>query len=55
MLHLDEESFVAEVKKRRGRKHALSVAALRSLHDKYTRTITPPAFCSLRPTSSNGS
>jgi len=40
-LRLDDESFVAEVKKRRGRKNSLSVAALKSLRDEYARTITP--------------
>ena len=40
-LNLDSDSFVAEVKKRRGRKNPLTAAALRSLHDEYTRTIEP--------------
>lgn len=39
--NLDSESFVAEVKKLRGKKNPLSVAALRSLRDEYTRTIEP--------------
>ena len=39
--NLDSESFVAEVKKLRGKKNPLSVVALRSLRDEYTRTIEP--------------
>ena len=38
---LDSDAFIAEVKKLRGKKNPLSVAALRSLRDEYTRTIEP--------------
>ena len=38
---LDSDAFVAEVKRLRGKKSPLSVAALRSLRDEYTRTIEP--------------
>jgi len=38
---LDSDAFVTEVKKLRGKKKPLSVAALRSLRDEYTRTIEP--------------
>ena len=38
---LDSDAFVAEVKRLRGKKNPLSVAALRSLRDEYTRTIEP--------------
>jgi len=40
-LGLDSDSFVAEVKKLRGKKNPLSAAALRSLRDEYARTIEP--------------
>ena len=38
---LDSDTFVAEVKKLRGKKNPLSVAALRSLRDEYNWTIEP--------------
>ncbi len=38
---LDSDAFVAEVKKLRGKKNPLSVAALRSLRDEHARTIEP--------------
>ena len=38
---LDSDAFVAEVKKRRGKKQALSAAGLRALRDEYTATIEP--------------
>ena len=38
---LASDAFVAEVKKLRGKKNPLSVAALRSLRDEHTRTIEP--------------
>ncbi len=38
---LDSDAFVAEIKKLRGKKNPLSVAALRSLRDEHTRTIEP--------------
>ena len=41
LIGLDSDAFVAEVKKLRGKKNPLSVAALRSLRDEYTRTIEP--------------
>ena len=41
ITNLDLDAFVAEVKKLRGKKNPLSVAALRSLRDEYTRTIEP--------------
>jgi hypothetical protein len=40
-LELDSESFVTEVRKARGKKNPLSLAALRSLRDEHTRTILP--------------
>jgi hypothetical protein len=40
-LALDSESFVSEVRKLRGKKHPLSLAALRSLREEHTRTILP--------------
>jgi hypothetical protein len=40
-LDLDSESFVAEVRKLRGKKNPLSLAALRSLREEHTRTILP--------------
>ena len=40
-LELDGESFVAEVRKARGKKNPLSLAALRSLREEHTRTILP--------------
>ena len=41
LMKLDSDAFVAEVKRLRGKKNPLSVAALRSLRDEYTRTIEP--------------
>ncbi len=41
LIELDSDAFVAEVKKLRGKKNPLSVAALRSLRDEHTRTIEP--------------
>ena len=41
LTDLASDAFVAEVKKLRGKKNPLSVAALRSLRDEYTRTIEP--------------
>ena len=38
---LDSDGFVAEVKKRRGKKQTLSAAGLRALRDEYTATIEP--------------
>ena len=38
---LDSDAFVAEVKRIRGKKNPLSVAALKSLRDEYARTIEP--------------
>lgn len=38
---LDSDAFAAEVRKVRGRKNPLSVAALRSLREEYARTIVP--------------
>ncbi len=40
-LELDGDSFVAEVRKARGKKNPLSLAALRSLRDEHTQTILP--------------
>jgi hypothetical protein len=40
-LDLDSESFVTEVRKLRGKKNALSLAAHRSLKEEHTRTILP--------------
>ncbi len=40
-LQLDGESFVTEVRKARGKKNPLSLAALRSLREEHTRTILP--------------
>ncbi len=40
-LELDSESFVAEVRKARGKKNPLSLAALRNLREEHTRTILP--------------
>ena len=40
-LDLDAESFVTEVRKLRGKKNPLSLAAHRSLKDEHTRTILP--------------
>ncbi len=40
-LELDGESFVAEVRKARGKKNPLSLAALRNLREEHTRTILP--------------
>ena len=41
LTNLDSDAFVAEVKKLRGKKNPLSVAALRSLRDEHARTIEP--------------
>ena len=38
---LDSDSFVAEVKKIRGKKKPLSAPALKSLREEYTRSIEP--------------
>jgi hypothetical protein len=38
---LDSDSFVAEVKRIRGKKNPLSAAALKSLRDEHARTIEP--------------
>ncbi len=38
---LDSDSFIAEVKRIRGKKNPLSVAALKSLRDEHARTIEP--------------
>ena len=38
---LDTDAFVAEVRKVRGKKKPLSLAALRSLREEHTRTILP--------------
>ncbi len=38
---LDSDAFIAEVKKLRGKKKPLSLAALRSLRDEHERTIIP--------------
>jgi hypothetical protein len=38
---LDSESFVSEVRKLRGKKNPLSLAALKSLREEHTRTILP--------------
>jgi hypothetical protein len=40
-LNLDSDAFVAEVKRVRGKKNPLSVAALKSLRDEHARTIEP--------------
>jgi hypothetical protein len=40
-LDLDSESFVTEVRKLRGKKNPLSLAALKSLREEHTRTIVP--------------
>jgi hypothetical protein len=40
-LELDGESFAAEVRKARGKKNPLSLAALRSLREEHARTILP--------------
>ena len=40
-LRLDSEAFVTEVRKARGKKNPLSLAALRSLREEHTRTILP--------------
>lgn len=40
-LELDCDGFVAEVKKGRGKKRPLSVAALKSLREEYARSIEP--------------
>ena len=40
-LELDSESFVTEVRKPRGKKNPLSLAALRSLREEHTRSILP--------------
>ena len=41
LIDLDSDVFVAEVKKLRGKKNPLSIAALRSLRDEHTHTIEP--------------
>jgi hypothetical protein len=41
VTELDCDSFVAEVKKRRGKKRPLSAAGLRALRDEYAKTIEP--------------
>jgi hypothetical protein len=38
---LDSDTWVAEVKRIRGKKHPLSSASLHALRDEYSRTITP--------------
>lgn len=40
-VELDSDAFVAEVKKRRGKKDPLSAAALKNLREEWTRTIEP--------------
>jgi hypothetical protein len=40
-LGLDGETFIAEVRKARGKKNPLSLAALRNLREEHTRTILP--------------
>jgi len=40
-LNLDADSFIAEVKKTRGRNRPLTVASLRSLREEYARSIEP--------------
>ncbi len=40
-VDLDSDTFVAEVKRIRGRRNPLSAAALKNLRDEYTRTIEP--------------
>jgi hypothetical protein len=40
-IGLDNDAFVAEVRKARGKKNPLSLAALRSLREEHTRTIVP--------------
>ena len=42
-LDLDCESFVTEVRKARGKKTSLSLAALRNLRDEHSRTHSLPA------------
>ncbi len=41
LTELDSDAFVAEVKRIRGKKNPLSVAALKSLRDEHARTIEP--------------
>lgn len=41
LTDLDSDAFVVEVKRIRGKKNPLSVAALKSLRDEHTRTIEP--------------
>ena len=41
LIDLDSDAFVAEVKRVRGKKNPLSVAALKSLRDEHVRTIEP--------------
>jgi hypothetical protein len=41
LVDLDSESFVAEVKKNRGKSKPLSLAALRTLREEFARTIIP--------------
>jgi len=38
---LDSDAFIAEVKKRRGRKKTLSASGLRALRDEYAETVEP--------------
>ena len=40
-IGLDSDSFVTEVRKLRGKKNPLSLAALKSLREEHTRTILP--------------
>ncbi len=40
-LEMDGESLVAEVRKARGKKNPLSLAALRNFREEHTRTILP--------------
>jgi hypothetical protein len=41
LLELDNESFVVEVRRAKGKKNPLSLAALRSLREEHSRTILP--------------
>ena len=40
-MDLDSDAFVAEVKKRRGKRNPLSAAALKNLREEYARTLEP--------------
>ena len=40
---LDSDTWVAEVKRIRGKKQPLTAAGVHALRDEYTRTIAPPA------------